>query len=286
MILSPAERSYLYDSLVQSPPIRPDGRKEFQFRPVEATTAFLPSSNGSARIRMADGSECIVSVKSKVVMIAKEPNLIECDIDVSGFRDDSNYVSDLKFSMTDLFIKNFPTSHLHLTTKYAYKLFIDCIVVSHQSHPSTLLTLTAYLALKSTKLPLLISDVDDAEIEEQPTFSDDWDQALLLSKVFKMDHFQPPIFVTIGVVGDNLLMEPSSEEEQVLENGLLVAWYDNKVITPIFNMSLATNSNSTNFKGFNARILPKVVAMCKKYCGAVVKALDTLVEQDEEGAIF
>lgn len=286
MILSPAERSYLYDSLAQSPPLRPDGRKDFQFRPVEATTAFLPSSNGSARIRMADGSECLVSVKAKVVMIAKEPNLIECDIDVSGFRDDSNYVSDLKFNMTDLFIKNFPTSHLHLTTKYAYKVFIDCIVVSHHSHPSTLLTMTAYLALKSTRLPLLVSDVDDAEIEEQPTFSDDWDQAQLLSKVFKMDQFQPPLFFTIGVVGNNLLMEPSSEEEQVLENGLLVAWYANKVITPIFNMNLATNSNTANFKGLDARILPKVVALCKKYCSSVVQALDNLVEQDEEGAIF
>lgn len=286
MILSPAERSYLYDSLVLTPPIRPEGRKDFQFRPLEATTAFLPSSNGSARIRMIDGSECIVSVKAKVVMIAKEPNLIECDIDVSGFRDDSNYVSDLKFTLTDLFIKNFPTTHLHLTTKYAYKLFIDCIVVTHQSHPSTMLTLTTYLALKSTKLPLLVSEVDDAEIEEQPTFSDDWDQAEQLAKVFKMEKFQPPIFITVGIVGNNILMEPSSEEEQVLENGLLVGWYENKVITPILNMNLATNSNNSNFKGLNASILPKVVAMCKKYCSSVVEALDQLVEQEEDGAIF
>lgn len=286
MILSPAERSYLYDSLVLSPPIRPDGRKDFQMRPLEATTAFLPASNGSARIRMADGSECIVSVKAKVVMIAREPNLIECDVEVSGFRDDSNYVSDLKFTMTDLFIKNFPTTHLHLTTKYAYKLYIDCIVVSCRSHPSTLLTLTAYLALKSTRLPLLVSEVDDAEIEEQPTFSDDWDQAQRLSDVFKLKNFQPPIFVTVGVVGSNILMEPSSEEEQVLENGLLVGWYDNKVITPILNMNLATNSNNSNFRGLNAMVLPKVVTLCKKYCSSVVEALDQLVEQEEDGAIF
>lgn len=235
---------------------------------------------------MADGSECIVSVKAKVVMIAKEPNLIECAIDVSGFRDDSNYVSDLKFTMTDLFIKNFPSTSLHLTTKYAYKLFIDCIVVSHQSHPATLLTLTTYLALKSTRLPLLVSDKDDAEIEDQPTFSDDWDQAQLLLEVFNMAMFQPPILVTIGVVGTNLILEPSTEEEQVLENGLLVGWYDNKVITPILNLNLATNSNNHNFKGLNAALLPRVVVLCKKYCAAVVEALDQLVEQDQDGAIF
>lgn len=235
---------------------------------------------------MADGSECIVSVKSKVVLISKEPNLIECDLDVSGFRDDSNFVSTLKFNLTDLFVKNFPTKNLHLTTKYAFKLFIDCIVVSHLSYPLTLLTMAAYLALKSTRLPLLISEVDDAEVEEQPTFSDDWDRAQYLAAVFKMDTFQPPIFVTFGVVGSNLITEPSVEEEQVLENGLLVGWYDNKVITPISNLNLATNSDNSNFKGLNPVILGKAITMAKKICTFVVEALDQVVEQDLDGAIF
>lgn len=281
MILSPAERSYLYESLVKQPPIRPDGRKKFQFRPLEANTTFLPGSNGSARIRMADGSECIVSVKSKVVLLAKESNLIECDIDVTGFRDDSNFVSNLKFNLTNLFVNNFPTENLHLTTKYAFKLFIDCIVVTYLNYPLTLASLTSYLALKSTRLPLLVSDVDDAEIEEQPTFSDDWDQAQYLADVFKMDNFLPPLIVTIGVVGNNLLMEPSTEEEQVLENGLLVGWHNDKVITPMSNLYLATGSNNLNFKGIQPAMLVEAVKMAQMYCPAIVKALDDLVKLDE-----
>lgn len=289
MILSPAERSYLHDSLLKSPPIRPDGRKQYQFRPLEAKTGFLPTSNGSARIRMVDGSECIVSVKSKVVLIAKEPNLVECDVDVVGYRDDSNFVANLRYNLTDLFIKNFPTKNLHLTSKYAFKLFIDCIVISHLSYPLTIVTMAAYLALKSTRLPLLISDVDDAEVEEQPTFSDDWDKAELLSRKFRIDNFQPPIFVTLGAVGNNLIIEPSQAEEQVLENGLLLGWFDNKVITPITNLNLATNSNNANFKGLNPKLLVEAIELVKKHCGAVVSALDTIVEQDQhdnDGALF
>lgn len=289
MILSPAERSYLYDSLTETPPLRPDGRKKFQFRPLEAKTAFLPTSNGSARIRMADGSECIVSIKSKVVMLAREPNLIECDVDVSGFRDDSNFVSNLKFNLTDLFIKNFPTKNLHLTTRYAYKLFIDCIVISHLSYPLTLITLAAYLALKSTRLPLLVSEIDDAEIEEQPTFSDDWEKAQLLSSVFGFENFQPPIIVTLGIVGRNIIIEPSAAEEQVLENGLLIGWYNQKVISPMSNLNLATNSNNSNFKGVDPRLLVKGISMVKEHCGAVVNALDKIVEQDQQdndGSMF
>lgn len=289
MILSPAERAYLFDSLAMSPPIRPDGRKSFQFRPLEAKTAFLPSSNGSARIRMADGSECIVSVKSKVVLIAKEPNLIECDVDISGFRDDSNFVLNLKFNMTDLFEKNFPTKNLHLTSKYSFKLFIDCIVISHQAYPLTLISMASYLALSSTRLPLLVSEIDDTKIEEQPTFSDDWENSQYLSEVFKIEKFQPPLFLTFGVAGENVITEPSVEEEQVLESGILLGWYNNKVISPITNINLATNSNNLNLKGIQPSLLLQAVASAKKYSAEVVSALDAIVEEDlhdQDGAMF
>ncbi|KAK6455015.1 ribosomal protein S5 domain 2-type protein [Scheffersomyces xylosifermentans] len=288
MILSPAERSYLYDSLTQAPPIRPDSRTDHQFRPLEAKTSFLPGSNGSARIRLMDGSECIVSVKSKVVLSALESSLIECDIDVSGFRDDSNFVSNLKFYLTNLLQHNFPTQYLKLTSRYAFKLFIDCIVISHSSYPLSLISLTTYLALKTTRLPLLVSDVNDEEVAEQPTFSDDWDNAKYIGDFMKDGEvFQPPIFITLGVIGPNLIFDPSTEEEQVLENGLIVSFYGNKVITPISNINLATNSNNSNFKGLNRSLITKAMALGNKYCPAVVKALDTLIEQDdEEGTIF
>lgn len=64
--LSPAELSYLHTSLSQQPPIRPDGRSPTQFRPLVAETDILPSTNGSARICFADGTEAIVGVKAEV----------------------------------------------------------------------------------------------------------------------------------------------------------------------------------------------------------------------------
>ncbi|CAK7901154.1 exosome complex component Rrp42p [[Candida] anglica] len=287
MILSTAERSYLYDSLVQTPPIRPDSRSEHQFRPLEAKTSFLPSSNGSARIRLMDGSECIVSVKAKVVRASQETNLLECDVDVSGHRDDSNFVANLKFNLTNILSQNFPKEVLKLTSKYSFKLFLDCLVISHSSYPLSLLSLTSYLALKTTRLPLLVSDVDDAEVEEQPTFSDDWTNSRLMADLGETT-FQPPIFITLGVVGNNLLFDPSTEEEQVLENGLILSWYDGKVISPASNINLASNSNNSNFKGMNAKLIVNSLALVKKYGGAIVHALDTLIEQDDDndGRVF
>lgn len=282
MILSPAERSYIYDSLQQENPIRPDGRQPLQFRPLEATTDFLPASNGSARVRVAEGSECIVSVKSKVVLTAKEPNLIEWDIDVSGFRDDSNFVSNLNFSLTDLFRKHFPSSKLRLTAKYSYKLYLDCIIVGNSSYPLTLATMAAYLALKSTRLPLLVSEIDDSQVEEQPTFSDDWENAQYLADFFKMDSFLPPLCLTVGIVGRNLFVDPSEVEEQVLDNGLLIGYSKTGVIAPISNINLATNSINSNFKGFDPTLIISAIELLKDHLASIVQSLDDMDSQDRQ----
>lgn len=303
--LSPAEKSYLYDSLTQKPIIRPDLRSIHQYRPLVAKTSFLPGSNGSARVRTEDGSECIVSVKSKVVLILEEEeqqqqghNLIEVDIDIVGHRDDSNYVANLKFQLTNLLQQNFPFEVLKLTSKYTFKLYIDCIIISHSCYPLSLISITNYLALKTTRLPLLISDVNDEEIAELPTFSDDWENAKLIQDYHLNDNtrgggsstkFQPPIFITIGVIGKNLILDPSFEEEQVLENGLIISFYNNKVIIPISNTNFAVNSNNSNFKGLDQSLLIQSLTLCNKYCPNIIRALDSLIEEDNDdndGSIF
>lgn len=65
-LLSPSELSYLHTSLSLESPIRPDGRSSTSFRPLVAETDFLPTTNGSARICFADGTEAIVGVKAEV----------------------------------------------------------------------------------------------------------------------------------------------------------------------------------------------------------------------------
>lgn len=236
---------------------------------------------------MTDGSECIVSVKSKVIQRVSESNLIEIDVDVSGLRDDSNLVTNIKYNLTTLLLQSFPFECLHLTSRYSFKLFIDCIVISHASYPATLLSLTTYLALQTTRLPLLVSETNDEEIEELPTFSDDWDDSKLLSQMTDK-HFRPPILITIGVVGTNILLDPSTEEEQVLDNAIIAGFADNAVTTPVLNMNLAYNSNNTQFKGLDQKSISESVSLCNKYCGALFKALDSLIEQDDDndGSIF
>lgn len=65
-LLSPSELAYLHTSLSLDPPIRPDARAPTSFRPLVAEVDLLPTTNGSARLCFADGTEAIVGVKAEV----------------------------------------------------------------------------------------------------------------------------------------------------------------------------------------------------------------------------
>ena len=84
MLLSPAELSYLRTSLAQTPPIRADGRAPTEFRPLVAEQDILPSTNGSARVCFADGTEAIVGVKAEV----QQTESLVADYGTTGGADD------------------------------------------------------------------------------------------------------------------------------------------------------------------------------------------------------
>ena len=84
LLLSPAELSYLHASLLLDPPIRPDGRSSVQFRPLVAESDILPSTNGSARVCFADGTEAIVGVKAEVQKTDTPPRGLGETIEISG----------------------------------------------------------------------------------------------------------------------------------------------------------------------------------------------------------
>ncbi|KAL8762438.1 MAG: hypothetical protein Q9184_001566 [Pyrenodesmia sp. 2 TL-2023] len=88
ILLSPTELSYLHTSLSLDPPIRPDGRSSTSFRPLVAETDFLPTTNGSARLCFADGTEAIVGVKAEVERTAGATNTTSRSHSYSRGRDE------------------------------------------------------------------------------------------------------------------------------------------------------------------------------------------------------
>ncbi|OBT96757.1 hypothetical protein VE01_04201 [Pseudogymnoascus verrucosus] len=247
LLLSPAELSYLHTSLSLHPPLRPDSRTATQFRPLAAETDILPSTNGSARICFADGTEAIVGIKAEVERTAQQPGAgegfvdvdeedeegrggkkggdnkwVELSIDIPGFRDDDAMPVVLSSILAEALLADGSfTPRLWINRRFHWKLYIDILLLSPPlSYPLPLLSLTTYLALLSTRLPALKSERD-----EDPLFNDDWDAAVPLYPRHTSTS-RPPVTILVIAVGENVLFDPSKEELAVADAVLAVSVAD------------------------------------------------------------
>jgi exosome complex component RRP42 len=285
MVLSIAESTYIYDSLVSSNRTRPDARTPIQYRPLKANCGFLPNSNGSSRIYNADGIECISSVKSKVVRSPKILDLVNVEIDIFGEKDNSTLCQHLTTLIKQSLNSSFDFSILKLTDKYYFSLYIDISILylpedfSSSSYTLysllSLISMGIYLALKSAKLPLLVSDKDDFDIEEEPTFSDDWEVSKYLIPR-DSNNFQPGLIFIVGTAGETVIIDPSLEEEQILEHGICITWANSKITTPVQSLALST----TNTKGLKPNLIVKSMELVRTVANDVIDALDAISGQD------
>ncbi|EGP91555.1 uncharacterized protein MYCGRDRAFT_34343 [Zymoseptoria tritici IPO323] len=246
--LSPAELSYLHTSLLQNPPIRPDGRSPTDFRPLVAETDILPSTNGSARVCFADGTEAIVGVKAEVEKSVKrggtldgekedalndvdmddedegrsqgkgQHSWLEINIEIPGMRDDDALPVFLAAMLTEALLADGSVKdRLWINSRFHWRLYIDILLLSPPlSYPLPLLSLTTHLALISTRLPSLISERD-----EDPLFNDDWEASTHLFPPTSPS--KPPVTLLVMTVGSNIFFDPSSSELAVAEGVLAVS---------------------------------------------------------------
>ena len=158
-LLSPAELSYLHDSLSLTPPVRPDGRTPTEFRPLTAETDILPGTNGSARVCFVDGTEAIVGVKAQVershlrpaagergVAVGAEADngadedgrpaqahagrgdnsWVEMSIELPGYRDDDNLPIFLAAMLVEALLASGELKdRLWINRRFHWKLYID-----------------------------------------------------------------------------------------------------------------------------------------------------------------
>ncbi|KAF6825354.1 3 exoribonuclease family protein [Colletotrichum plurivorum] len=244
VLLSPAELAYLHSSLSLTPPIRPDGRKENQFRPLTAETGILPGTNGSARVCFADGTEAIVGVKAE---IEKTPNpygsqdegddaakarkdgeeakgrneWLEMTVEIPGSRDDDAATVFLANMLSEALLADGEFSKkLRINNRFHWKLYLDILLISPPlSYPLPLLSLTTHIALLATRLPRLKSEGD-----EDPMFDDDWEASEhLYPRDGSASTSRPPITLLVIAVGSNIIFDPSHEELAVAESALAVS---------------------------------------------------------------
>ncbi|KAL3300492.1 rRNA processing protein [Colletotrichum asianum] len=213
VLLSPAELAYLHSTLSLTPPIRPDGRKANQFRPLTAETGILPGTNGSARVCFADGTEAIVGAKAE---IEKTPSpfggeddgeetrklreageeargrneWLEITVEIPGSRDDDAATVFLANMLSEALLADGEFSKkLRINNRFHWKLYLD------------------------------------SEGDEDPMFDDDWEASKFLypRDVGGVSTTRPPITLLVIAVGGNIIFDPAREELAVAESALAVS---------------------------------------------------------------
>ncbi|KAL2107089.1 hypothetical protein VUR80DRAFT_5710 [Thermomyces stellatus] len=245
LLLSPAELAYLHTSLSLPTPIRPDGRKPTQFRPLTAETGILPGTNGSARVCFADGTEAIVGVKAEIEKSdadqpyeisgkqrgkdgssgATEPaarnEWLEIAVEIPGYRDDDATTVFLASMLSEALVADGEfAKKLVINRRFHWKLYLDIFLISPPlSYPLPLLSLTTHLALLATRLPRLKSEGD-----EDPMFDDDWEASTYLyPRSGPRGGHRPPITLLVVSIGGNIFFDPSGEELAVADVALAVS---------------------------------------------------------------
>ncbi|KAJ6260313.1 hypothetical protein Dda_4538 [Drechslerella dactyloides] len=309
--LSPPELSYLYTSLALSPPIRPDLRTSFQFRPIVAECSFLPHCNGSSRICMAEAGECIVGVKaevekdatSKYATVIERDKWIEVSVEVAGGgasgpgsgvgvggisgaggaagKDEGDGGAAVWLKEGLLAGGAGILDRLVISKGWHWKLYIDVLLLTPTSHPPPLLLSAATnMALDSTFLPKLISphDVDDI-----PAFSDDWGISVPLYEPSTFP--RPPMSLPVIAVGDNVFLDPSVAEIAAAEVGLVVTLTladaeGHCDIVGVRGMEVGRGGGKEGErKGISRKLLRQMVGACVREAGDVIKGLGESTRQ-------
>ncbi|KAI5791747.1 hypothetical protein DFH27DRAFT_595977 [Peziza echinospora] len=225
---------------------------------------------------------------------------IEVSVDVQGNRDDdalnvflAGVVGESVFAATSTTTTTTTTSGeeeeegdtppptlltaLTISPRHHWTLYIDILLLVppptvpslSTTHPLTLASLTTHLALRTTLVPLKLSQGD-----EDPLFHDDWDLAVpLYSSTTGAAAALPPISLLLMAIGKTILLDPSKDELAVAEGVWSVSFIKN---AGVFGEKGVVGGRG----GTGRETVRRVVRAAGVAAGEVWEALEGLLEAE------
>lgn len=280
MLLSVAEKRFIYEGLLQSPPARPDLRNAIQYREINVSTDVLKSSNGSAWINMKDGSECVSSCSVAIKKSEEAHFNVECEVSIFGLKEENELAQKLKLYLELMYQKNTNRDMFKINNKHCYTIKVECVVLKYTNNPISIISFANYIALKRTRVPGFCDSVNFGDANNVPLISSDYFESRLLNEISETLSFDPPIMLVVGIIGNNIIFDPSADEEQVLENSMIVTYYEGEISAPIMSVNYFFNTVNTEIKEIPSSAVCKCIATCEKHGNEIVSKLNALLEDD------
>lgn len=210
---------------------RVDGRKFDEFRPIEIMPNIIKKAEGSAQVRLGD-TEVIAGVKLNIgTPFPDTPNegtlIVNSEFTPLASPDfESGPPGEDAIELSRVSDRGIRESHMidveKLVIKPAEKswsVFVDIHMINHQGNLLDASSLAAVVALLSTRVPKI---EPGKEGEKDKVLRGDFEKQLPTNHM--------PINITVGKVGDNLIVDPDLEEEKILDAKLSIAVREDNTI--------------------------------------------------------
>lgn len=231
VVLSGSEKEYI--SLGVSTGLRGDGRACHEWRPFNCELHPVPQAAGSARVRLG-GTDVLVSIKGDIgrpVMDTPDEGQIICTVDSStvfsmnsqnsGVTNEERLTADRNTELTailsDVLIRSGVLDKRILGLvhgQYCWIIYIDVLVADYDGNLIDAMFMACRLALGAMRLPGV--RVEEGGESTEIVLAEDIDDARVFSPA------SLPLCITVALIGDGLLVDPSAAEELCCQAALLV----------------------------------------------------------------
>lgn len=265
---------------------RNDGRNRCEYRPMELETGLLPQSHGSARLRIGK-TDVLVAVRVELdTPNADRPNhgklefFVDCSANATpafegkGGDDLATEISNIlalayktpdAFDLTDLCI---------LPQKKCWKIYVDILILQCDGNLFDAVGAGVKAALFDTKIPkVTAATLDGGEPDIQ--LSDD------IYDCVKLDTSNYPVIVTLCKIGDNCVVDPTSEEEMCSGSSIVISVLPNGKISSVVKIGYSSLQSTTLIKTLQ---MGKDIGL--ELNVAIMKALEDEVQIGRQRPIF
>jgi exosome complex component RRP42 len=223
--------------------VRADGRGPMDYRPPTIDVSLLPLSDGSARCRLGDGTDILVSVKAELgdadLATGGDKGHIFCNVEwhifnacltrgsspSAGTAYEGKGAQDINTELSRALERALqgPQSGIDLADLciipglHVWHLYIDAIVMDYGGNVLDAVFLATRAALRVTRIPkTVVQDVGEGQVDFE--IVDDMEQARPIKGV---EHV--PLCVSVNMVGKGFVVDATPEEEHVTDARLVVS---------------------------------------------------------------
>jgi len=204
--------------------VRPDGRRLEDIRPVEITVNYLPKADGSALVKLGN-TQVLVGVKLEVgtpypdapdqgvIIVSAEFVPMASPVFEPGPPDENAIELARVIDRSIRELGAIDLSKLVLIPgKKVWVVWIDIYVLDHDGNLVDASSIATLAALMTAKVPKAVINEEEEEIIVDKT-----------SHTGPLPLIKKVVTVTIGKLGNALIVDPDLEEESVLDTKIIIA---------------------------------------------------------------